>query len=169
MLKFLATIALCLAVGCKSTPESATADPPVEEDVAQAPAGEDAAKPVAYPMVFTDATAEERVSPNGKARILRLAKGANAFLGKLTMEGGGKVPLHRDATEEYIYILEGSGVMTIDGREYEVGPNTAIYMPANAEVSFAGGPEKLVALQVFAGTGPEAKYDAWAPAQPQGE
>jgi len=40
---------------------------------------------------------------------------------------------------------------------------TTIYMPPDALVSFANGPHRLVALQVFAGPEPAAKYDAWTP------
>lgn len=155
------TIALTAVVSCKSSGQTAAADEPTQT-ATQAPEASPAPKgPV--PIVVTDAEAEVRTAPGGKATIHKFATGENAFFGKLTMEGGGKVPVHRDATEEYIYILEGSGIMTIDGKEYEVGPNTAIYMPANAEVTFAGGPEKLVALQVFAGPEPSAKYHQWKP------
>jgi hypothetical protein len=36
-------------------------------------------------------------------------------------------------------------------------------MPPNAEVEFRNGDAQLVAIQVFAGPEPAAKYDAWAP------
>jgi hypothetical protein len=35
-------------------------------------------------------------------------------------------------------------------------------VPAQARVSFDNGRENLVALQVFAGPGPAAKYATWA-------
>lgn len=160
----LAVFVIAGLYGCKSSPEPAAAQPPAEE--ATSPAGDNGSNPpqTAPPIVIADADAEHRTAPSGKAQIIKLATGQNAFLGKLEMDGGGKVPTHRDATEEYIYILEGSGVMKIDGKTYEVGPNTAVYMPANAEVSFDGGPDKLVAIQVFSGPEPSAKYDAWTPA-----
>jgi quercetin dioxygenase-like cupin family protein len=99
--------------------------------------------------------------PSGKAFLTHLAKGKNAFLGRLQMAANGSVPLHQDATEEYIHILEGSGTMTIEGQEYEVQAGSTIYMPAKAKVSFKNGPEELVAIQVFAGPAPASKYDAW--------
>ncbi len=101
------------------------------------------------------------------ADIHVLARGDNAFLGKLEMAPGGEVPEHRDPTEEYIHILEGSGVFNIDGQTHTVGPGTTIYMPPNALVSFKNGDARLVAIQVFAGPGPAAKYDAWAPVAAQ--
>ena len=69
--------------------------------------------------------------------------------------------MHRDATEEYIHVLEGQGRMSIDGVEYEVRAGTTIYMPANALVTFTNGDARLVGLQVFAGPAPAAKYDRW--------
>lgn len=105
--------------------------------------------------------AEHRQKGGGAAQIWALARGRNAFLGKLEMAPGGKVPEHRDATEEYIHILSGGGKFTIDGQTHEVGPGTTIYMPANALVSFENGPAPLTAIQVFAGPEPAAKYDAW--------
>ncbi len=112
--------------------------------------------------------APRRVAPSNKASIQILATGHNAFLGVLRMKANGKVPKHRDATEEYIYVLEGTGTVTIDGAASPVAPGTTIFMPAMAEVSFVGGDTPLVAIQVFAGPGPSAKYDAWtrAPATP---
>ena len=49
----------------------------------------------------------------------------------------------------------------MDGKTYEITAGTTIYMPANATVSFQNGDQPLVAIQVFAGPGPAAKYDTW--------
>lgn len=165
-MKNLPLVALLLSltcVGCKSAPEKAVAETPKATQPAEPATPPVDPAPASAAVVITDADAEHRTAPNGKGQIIKLATGENAFLGKLSMEPGGEVPVHRDPTEEYIYVLEGSGVMTIDGKEYQVGPNTAIYMPANAEVSFKNGGQKLVALQVFAGPAPAAKYDKWTP------
>jgi mannose-6-phosphate isomerase-like protein (cupin superfamily) len=35
---------------------------------------------------------------------------------------------HRDCTEVYL-VLEGSGVLEVDGDEVEVGPGTVVYIP----------------------------------------
>ena len=100
------------------------------------------------------------------ADVYLLARGDNAFIGRLEMAPGGEVPEHRDPTEEYIHILEGGGTFSIDDRTYSVGPGSTIYMPANAKVSFKNGETKLVAIQVFAGPGPASKYEAWTPVTP---
>jgi quercetin dioxygenase-like cupin family protein len=105
--------------------------------------------------------APRKAAPNGKAWVTILARGDNAFVGKLEMEPGAAVPEHRDPTEEYIHVLEGSGTMVIEGKEHAVEAGTTIYMPADALVTFRNGPSRLVALQVFAGPEPARKYDAW--------
>lgn len=113
------------------------------------------------PVVVKSAEVGKQVAPTGKADVRVLATGKEAFMGLLRMDAGAQVPMHRDKDEEYIYILEGEGTMTIDFIEYEVGPGTAIYMPKNAQVKFANGDREMVALQVFAGPDSAKKYDKW--------
>ena len=116
--------------------------------------------------VVTLDAAPTRAVPSGKASIKTLALGKNAFIGQLWLAPGGKVPLHRDATEEYIYIVSGQGQITIDGTTSKVGPGTTVYMPANAEVTFQNGDQPLVAIQVFAGPASAKKYEKWPPKAP---
>ncbi len=103
-----------------------------------------------------------RVSPNGKATVTFLARGENAFLARMEMEGGASVPEHRDETEEYIVVLQGSGTLTIEGQKHVLEPGSAVFMPADTQVSYQNGDERLVALQVFSGPAPASKYDAWS-------
>ena len=110
--------------------------------------------------------APSKISPTGSALATPLVTkdvGAqNAYMGLLSIAPGAKVPTHSDETEEMLYFIQGGGTVTIDGAEYAVSQNDAIYMPANAEVSFQNHPKnQSVVLQVFAGMGPEAKYDSW--------
>lgn len=95
----------------------------------------------------------------------KIHKNKNAFVARLTVPANGKVPLHRDTTEEYLYVLEGGGLITIDGQQSSISAGDTVFMPAGAAVKFANGSEKLVAIQVFAGPGPEKKYDSkvWKP------
>ena len=135
--------------------------------IAAANADDKAAPQIAPHKVVRVPDAVTRSAPSGKASIRMFAgkeDGAkNAFFGLLEIAPGSKVPTHRDATEEYIFFADGEGVLTIDGTTHEVRGGTGVFMPANAEVSFeATGNEPVVAVQFFAGQGPEAKYDAWA-------
>ena len=111
------------------------------------------------------AEAPRSFSPSGSAQVIHLARGLNAYVGRLSMKPGAKVPVHRDATEEFIHILEGSGTITIAKKTHTVRAGDTIYMPAGEEVSFANGDAPLVGLQVFAGPGPAKKYEAWKPAE----
>lgn len=133
--------------------------------VAQDSAPTAAAAPLA-PTVIAHADVQPRLAPNGKARVYPYARGHNAFIGRLELEPGAAVPEHRDPTEEYIVVLEGAGTMHIDDVEYAVAPGAAIFMPAHAKVRFQNGDARMVALQIFAGPEPAAKYDAWTPAPP---
>lgn len=114
-------------------------------------------------LVVAEGEAEHRQAPSGKADVFVLARGSNAFVARLELAANGAVPEHRDATEEYLYILEGGGELMIDDRPYTIAPGSAVYMPANAKVSYQNGDARLVAVQVFAGPEPAAKYEGWAP------
>ncbi len=115
---------------------------------------------MAATIVQLDA-APSGMAPPKTATIRHLARGANAYVGHLTMQAGAKVPVHRDASEEFIHVLAGSGTITIDGVASEIGVGDTIYMPANAEVTFENGDAEMVGLQVFAGPESAKKYEAW--------
>ena len=111
-------------------------------------------------------SAQAQTAPGGTATVYRIAgkeEGAkNAFFGVLEIQPGSRVPVHRDATEEYLYIVSGTGKITIDGKSTDIKNDFAVFMPAGAEVTFeATGTETVRAVQFFAGQGPESKYDSW--------
>ena len=60
----------------------------------------------------------------------------------------------------------GGGTITIDDKAHKIGPGTTVYMPANAKVTYQNGPDEIVAIQVFAGPEPAAKYDGWKTVKP---
>lgn len=47
-------------------------------------------------------------------------------------EGAATEPHHHRLSEEFYFILEGAGEMTIDGESRQVGPGDAILIPASA-------------------------------------
>ena len=108
---------------------------------------------------FDEAT--KRAPASKKAIISQLAVGENAFLGHLEIAGGAGVPEHRDPTEEYIYVLEGAGTISIEDQTFQIGPGDTVFMPANAKVSFSNGDATMRAIQVFAGPASAEKYEAW--------
>lgn len=111
--------------------------------------------------VVHDTRAVHKIDPEGLVRAVLLARGQNAYVGKLVLQAQAQVPPRRSSTEEYLYIIDGSSVMTVNGQSYIIGPNMAVYIPAGGEVSFIVGSEPLVAVQVFAGPEPAGIYNDW--------
>ena len=134
-----------------------TLAPSAQGDEAPAFAGPD------HPIVVLNPTQEKGwlTSPNGMARVLRLAEGEGAFFAVMELEPGASVPLHRDSTEEYILLMDGGGTLSLDGVSHELAPGSVVYMKPNAEVSFVNGPRKSRVFQIFAGPEPARKYDSW--------
>jgi quercetin dioxygenase-like cupin family protein len=114
--------------------------------------------------VVSTSKAPVRVAPSGKARVRTLSMpGAQAFVGILELEPGVKVPVHRDADDEFVYVLEGGGALFLDGVRHDIGPGDLVTMPANAEVHFEAGTDGASrVLQVFAPAASAAKYDQWS-------
>lgn len=151
-------LALCVALAGPDAVESQAAEPAAAE-----PAETPVEAVTLEPVVASASSLPARVTPSGQGRMVELLRGDNAFIATLELAGGAEVPLHRDSTEEYLVVQKGAGTLYIDGESYDVGPDTVVFMPANAEVRFVNGKKKLVALQVFAGPEPAKKYEAWPP------
>lgn len=77
-----------------------------------------------------------------------------------------RAPLHTHTYEEVIYILDGSGVVHVDGGQQAIGPGTSIYLPAGAPHCLENpGEEPLQLVGVFCPAGsPAARRPAEEPA-----
>jgi quercetin dioxygenase-like cupin family protein len=53
--------------------------------------------------------------------------------GVAEVEPGGWLGLHRHSPAEIYYVIEGRGVVTVDGAEHQVSPGSAVFIPGNAE------------------------------------
>jgi quercetin dioxygenase-like cupin family protein len=85
-------------------------------------------------------------------------KGAPLATSILQMPAGAKVPEHVHANEtEMLYILEGSGTMTIAGKELAVSPTSVIQIPPNTKHAFAAT-AAVKALQIYTPPGPEQRF-----------
>lgn len=113
------------------------------------------------PKVVHRKEAPKRQAGGGKAVATLMAEGKNAYVGRLQLAPGAKVPEHRDPTEEYIYFLHGGGTMYVDDKAYEVRPGHVVYMPARAKVRYDNGDKTTKVLQIFAGPEPAKKYANW--------
>jgi quercetin dioxygenase-like cupin family protein len=64
---------------------------------------------------------------------------------------GGWLGLHRHRPAEIYFVLEGNGMLTLEGREHTVGPGAAVFIPADAEHGIRNaGDEPLRLLYAFA-------------------
>ena len=80
------------------------------------------------------------------------------------MDPGGKIPLHNHPdAEELLYIYQGSARVTIEGKDYEVGPETAVFFPRGAwhEINVVGT-ETLKLTWTFSPPGYEHTFRAMA-------
>lgn len=63
------------------------------------------------------------------------------------IEAGAATPVHRHACEEAIVILEGSGTLTIEGKDTAFGPNSTLIIPADVIHQIANtGDTKMVII-----------------------
>lgn len=70
--------------------------------------------------------------------------------GVAEVPAGGQLHLHRHAQPELYYILEGTGIMSIDGQERLVTAGAAIFIPGDAEHGIRGeGGSSVRLLYVF--------------------
>lgn len=65
---------------------------------------------------------------------------------------GGHLKCHRHDHPEVYYIVQGCGIVTVDGKEQEVGKGSVVFIPGNSEHGVRNEDEKedLVWLYVFA-------------------
>jgi mannose-6-phosphate isomerase-like protein (cupin superfamily) len=72
---------------------------------------------------------------------------ANQSLAEASVPAGGATERHyHKLSEEFYFILEGSGVMEVDGAERQVGPGDAILIPPGAwhQIRAAAAPLRLL-------------------------
>lgn len=117
------------------------------------------------PAVVQPGEAVVRNHPAGIGSITELLRGDNAFVARLELAPGARIPDNVDVTEEYVVVLEGHGSTTIDGVVHPLSPGTAIYIPPGVSAGAVNGDEPMVVLQVFAGPKPADKYQSWPEAR----
>ena len=76
-----------------------------------------------------------------------------------TMNAGVKGAEHKHENNEHCwYILSGRGTMYIEGQSYEIGPEMAVFAPADTMHKIDVGPdEDLTYVLIYASPGPEQK------------
>jgi quercetin dioxygenase-like cupin family protein len=70
--------------------------------------------------------------------------------GVAELERDGWLGLHRHSPAEIYYVLEGSGIVTLDGAEHAVSAGSAVFIPGDAEHGIRNnGPGLLRFLYAF--------------------
>lgn len=120
----------------------------------------------AFVLVKPDKVAPVPV-PGGKGKATLLLDpsdlaGKQAYLGILELEAGALVPEHKhDGAAELLYVVEGTGEITIGKETVKLEPETAVHVPEGlAHAGKASRPMKLV--QIYAPGGPEQRFKTQA-------
>jgi quercetin dioxygenase-like cupin family protein len=78
----------------------------------------------------------------------------------LALGATAKVPEHVHAGEtELLYVLEGSGTMTIAGTDVAITPTSVVQIPPNTKHAFAAS-AAVRAVQLYTPAGPEQRFKA---------
>jgi quercetin dioxygenase-like cupin family protein len=114
-----------------------------------------------------------RSSPDGKSDIRILIDPEEnpdvpAYLGLGRFEPGAEIGEHdHPGSAELLYIVSGSGRMTVEGVTLKVVAGDAIRIPPGARHSFRNsGQVPLEAVQLYLPPGPEARFKLWPPRDP---
>jgi mannose-6-phosphate isomerase-like protein (cupin superfamily) len=114
-----------------------------------------------YVIAFDQAVSGELPIPGGGGafRILidEQLSGARHFSLLVNEIRAGYVgSYHQHEVEHGWYILQGRGAIWIGDEQFEIGPETAVFAPANVPHKLASyGPEPLRYVVVYAPQGPE--------------
>jgi len=120
--------------------------------------------PIAGPMMLPAATAKSFDLPNrGVATIFAeptTIKDKQLASTILAMPGNAKVAEHVHASEtEVLYVLSGSGTLTVDGVAMVVTPTSTVQIPPNTKHSFTAATD-FRAVQIYTPAGPEQRFKA---------
>ncbi|MFN0245728.1 MAG: cupin domain-containing protein [Kofleriaceae bacterium] len=81
----------------------------------------------------------------------------------LTLPAGAKVAEHVHANEtEALYVLEGTGTMTVKGTALAVTPTSVVQIPPNTKHAFEAT-TSVRALQIYTPSGPEQRFKKKTP------
>ncbi len=105
-------------------------------------------------------------SPDGLATIellLEPPSGGASYLGRAVFLPGARSSVHQHPeSEELVYVLSGSGTMTLGDTTLTVEKGMALRIPAGVIHSFiVGGEEPMEIVQVYSPGGPEQRFRAW--------
>lgn len=86
-----------------------------------------------------------------KAQQIKIGDGPTATVSLMRFAPGAGVKNHIHKTHtETLYIIEGGGQMTVDGKATDFGPGAVIHVPIGKAHAVKTGDREMVAVQIFA-------------------
>jgi TonB family protein len=112
------------------------------------------------PRVVKAASEQKFTIADGKGDVRILVEKDRASVARLRLGPGAVVPEHVHAGEaEILYILQGTGTMTVDGSKYPVEPFMAVHVPPGVKHAFTVTSDQSVeAVQFYTPSGPEQRF-----------
>jgi mannose-6-phosphate isomerase-like protein (cupin superfamily) len=106
---------------------------------------------------YADILKANPMPAGAKAQAIKVADDDTATLSIVRFAPGVDVAAHFHKTHtETLYIIEGSGQMTVEGKTVEIKPGTVIHVPVGkVHAAKNTGSVDLVAFQIFAPSMPE--------------
>jgi quercetin dioxygenase-like cupin family protein len=131
------------------------------------PPGEGGRAPAPRVVSAARARAHAILGGKGRARIAFDAASARddaASLVALTLEPGAELPAHvHDGASEYVYVIEGKGVLRVDDQDLPIAAGDAFQIPSGIEHGFRADPGGQVkAVQFYTPAGPEQRFPGGA-------
>jgi quercetin dioxygenase-like cupin family protein len=109
-------------------------------------------------IVRADDAKSYPLAGGGTAKLLLDGTGAKLALDFLDAAAGAGIPTHKHATQdEELFVLDGTGEMTVGKQKLEVAPGDAVRIAANATHAVKVV-EPLKAIQIYAPAGPEQRF-----------
>lgn len=121
------------------------------------------------PLVVSKHELPIYVSPGDSFKVIALltkenSPNANLYIGLTDAKPGTKIPMHDHGDVfEALYIISGSGKLTVEGKSFRVIPGSFTYMPAHVRHSFINDrDETMSAIQIYGPAGVwENRYFKW--------
>jgi quercetin dioxygenase-like cupin family protein len=84
---------------------------------------------------------------------------SSSAMSRIVGKPGWEILPHRhERSDELLFVLEGGGTLTLEGREIRVSEQTAVWIPRGQEHSWRTGTAGVRALQIYAPGGPEQRF-----------
>ena len=134
-------------------------------DAAHAAVEESVGPAVATPENRTAQLAQDKgvLSPDKQRFAVPIAQGERGFLSIVFYGANGAGPTQQSDNDEYLLMMEGRGVLTLEGVSWSVEEDTLVYVPAGTESKYQAGPSDDGFVRLMVGPQGTDPYQGWSP------